>query len=243
MVAGAAVIAVVVGAAVIGGVVVLGGDEPDEEPAPEAAEQDEEEEGPPFPAQEVEYRGMTLQVPEEWGVYHREDEIMHPGAGPETAVVEEWVMLVPEDADGCGEPPSEFDRLWAPPGYVDGICEHIKVVGPAAIDIAVSGGTAFEPDSSYAPSSEIIPCTQGVEVTEVEPGLPEIPEAPQESGEVPLGERDSHHSRSAVACMVLDTAATAYYHQDTWYLADEGILIVDDWLNEDFPEVLEYTEW
>jgi hypothetical protein len=223
----------------------------------------EADDAPPSDAQPVEFRGMTLHVPASWGAYPQEAEFslgdgIDGGTGP-------WLALVPDPGPGCDE---SAPWRWVSPGGggvagFESLCPYIQVLGPEAIAIGSEGGQAFQPDAGYGPSGEVepdswgvLPCPEGAELSEASADVETGPQYAHDvaaSGDVPVGERDAVHREQTSFCADWESGSVdpeshstdeyGTYYQRTWFLEAEGILMVDHWLNEEFPDLLGHAEW
>jgi serine/threonine protein kinase len=199
---------------------------------------------PTYAAQEVEFRDMVLQVPEDWGAYPQESTI-ESSAVMEPGEEGEWLVLVPEPEEGCDE-----DSAWrweepgsAAAGSTEALCPHILVLGPEVIAVGGGEAPAFDPQEGwYHVGIEFEPCPEGAAVIDA------VPE-PGAAQDTTVGDRSAVHHDAAVPCgdhanfVEGEGVPQAAYQQRTWYLDEEGVLIVDRWENEDFPEYLGLTEW
>ncbi|QVQ54195.1 hypothetical protein J4H86_11180 [Spiractinospora alimapuensis] len=179
---------------------------------------DEDEDADEAATQDADYRGMTLPVPESWGVYPRTDSFTT--ADLRDAGTDDWVVLVPETGPGCAEGAS-----WEWSGDVDA-CPHVAVLGPAAIELGW-----YNPDQGFHAGTEIEPCPAQL----VDSGRGSSVET------VSLGGRDAEHHTVEFPCA--DGGGQSTYTQDVWYVPDEQILIVDRWSNPDLPELLTEAQW
>ncbi|QVQ51509.1 serine/threonine protein kinase [Spiractinospora alimapuensis] len=198
----------------------------------EAGENEEEDDGPPFEAQEVEFRGVTFHIPEEWDVYPQES-LFAPAmeAGGET---EEWLVLSTDPNSDCDE-----NTDWQPYNSAD-MCDHIKVLGPAAI--AVGGPTTipYTPNDVYAPVMEPQPCPPGITGDEVPENY--APDStPLDEGTVQAEGTEITFRQHSNTCMT-GPVDQVFYPQNAYLFDTEEVLLVDDWANEDLAEFLEYAE-
>lgn len=215
------------GALVTGGyVLAVDNDEPDdadqvaEEQGDSAPDPDDEVEGGngEGATQDAEYRGMTLPVPEDWGVYELTDSFTT--ADLRDAGTDDWVVLVPEGDPGCDE-----ETPWQWSGDPE-VCPHVAVLGPAAIELGW-----YNPDQGFHAGSEIEPCPAEL----VDSGRGSSMET------ISMGGREAEHHTFEFPCM--DDTTQRTYTQDVWFVADEEILIVDRWSNPDLPELLAEAQW
>jgi hypothetical protein len=187
----------------------------------------------------IEYRGMSIALPEGWTAEFVEEEFgVFSDPGPYTT--EEWLVLYPGGQEACE------GVEWS---YTEGAtaCRHIKVLGPAGIDYGGEGyGSMRESgaaggQASFNPSGDPGPCPEGV---------PVHPEDRARLGQWERGERDVGGETAAYAeghAICVDPAdavpSALGYDQRLWLLEDRGILVVDDYGIEEFDAVLADARW
>ncbi|MDA2809629.1 hypothetical protein O4J56_03155 [Nocardiopsis sp. RSe5-2] len=187
----------------------------------------------PPAGQEVEYRALTVTVPEDWEVRSREDDFSSPGDTDLGS--EEWKALVPGEC--------EADRLnWG--NADDAPCPHVKVLGPKAISQA-GHGAPLDPDGAafpYDPSTNPAPCPMSVETRETEFPPPEEDTAYTTR---PVGAKKAAYAEVEALCIDPENSTAADgrplmrgYDQRYWFLPESEILIVDNYGIEEMDDIL-----
>ncbi|MDA8370395.1 MAG: serine/threonine-protein kinase [Nocardiopsaceae bacterium] len=212
--------------------------------AEETAESQQQEQRPD--GQEIEFRGLTLRIPDDWKAQTLEDDFY--ASVPEDAVTDEWLLLYPGGQPGC-------ENVSLDPGLWETVltdCRHVKIFGPGGIEYGGPGwGPITEDEASgiYAPSGNPPPCPQDREIHE-------DPDARDPSGRAelaeprPVGDREALYREVLVACFGEDAGVDEngvnnwwYYDQRTWFLPDEQIFVVDDSGVEEMDDILAAAEW
>ncbi|GAB3702661.1 hypothetical protein GCM10028793_31140 [Nocardiopsis oceani] len=224
-----------------------GGEEAAEaDPSPENEDEDPEE--------TVDYRGMTLSLPEGWIAETLSDESFQsdvPGSEGEP-VVEDWLVLYPEDQDPVctedSEDPLDGDgEAWAWNDTTTG-CEHLKVLGPGAMQYGGAGFAPLQslensgPNSAYSPTSNPAPCPRGQGVhPETSPDF--RGDGEWDLDEVQLGTENATRTEGSATCMDPATGDLGYYVQRMWLLDGPEILVVDGYEMEEADDILASAEW
>ncbi|MFY7064498.1 serine/threonine-protein kinase [Nocardiopsis changdeensis] len=196
-------------------------DREEEGPVVEAAASEPEPSGEPV--QEVAYRGMTLELPEDWGVERRTYSFEYVPTG-ETIEAENVSLRTPEaDADCTADEQGETLH-----------CPSVRLLGPEAVtyrqgQAPVDGTMPFMGGGLDTCPAGAEPRGEG-EIEEVTDGL------------APVGERTAHYRVWAVPCFP-EGAGTAeedlrWFEQRYWLLPESEILIVDDYTHEGLEEIL-----
>jgi len=203
----------------------------------EASEEPGEPEG-----ERVEYRGMSLPLPEGWAADTVEEEfgvLSTPGE----RVTEEWLVLYPEGQEGC----AGVEWSWT---EVSTGCEHVKVLGPGGIAYGSGGYAPLDGSDlsySYNPSSNPSPCPEGVPVhDEGDEGYRGPQDWDEEARD--LGGEEAVHAEGSALCFPMDGGAQGgsdfrYHVQRMWLVEEREILIVDDYGLEALDGALEGVEW
>ncbi|MFC4867033.1 serine/threonine-protein kinase [Streptomonospora arabica] len=211
----AAAVAAATSAAVIAGGWVAGrAVAGDPEPAP-----------PPSPSptraaypQTVDFRTMTVGFPEDWNVQRVQDDFAY--LGDDGPIPAEWVAVFP----GGGS--CETDLTWTTVS-AEG-CEHIKILGPEAIERGGPGLAPVDERTYYIPSTDVSLCPEGVATRPFNRN--EAESGPSDDVETaPIGDLEAYYNEFAVPCVNSGTGRIDLtYAQRLWLLPDSGILVVDN---------------
>ena len=190
----------------------------------------------------VEFRGMTLTLPEGWTGLIVEDEFAD-FAVEEERVTEEWLVLYAGGQEEC----EGVEWTWSAPenGYR---CQHVKVLGPAGIDY---GGESWQPiterapagrQARYDPGTDAGPCPYDVELWVPAEGENE---AELEYRTAAVGEREASYAVGSVRCSDPDpdNAEFVSFEQRTWLLDEPRILVVDEYGIEELDAILADATW
>ncbi|QVQ51497.1 hypothetical protein J4H86_22300 [Spiractinospora alimapuensis] len=192
--------------------------EPDTAPAPGDRDTEPEREPlvePPFDAQTVEIRNVTLRFREEWDVFQIDPE----DSGAEGA----FLVVVPDPDDSCSE-----DTDWLDPD-ADDVCPHVKILPEAVHD---------DPREPVAPPghTEDSPCAPEVPVEPaVGPAPPGVPTG--EGLDIANGRVEQYEH--ALSCA--EDASTMRWSQYLYDFEDEGVIAIDDWGSQAFFDALLYA--
>ncbi|MFL1429328.1 MULTISPECIES: serine/threonine-protein kinase [unclassified Nocardiopsis] len=179
---------------------------------------------PVAPTQEVAYRGMTLEVPEDWVVERLTYSFEYVPTG-ETVEAENVTLRTPGDDAACTPDEAGEKRH----------CPAVRLLGPEAVTYRM--GQSPVDGSIPFTGGGLDTCPEGVslreegEITEVTDGL------------APVGERTADHRVWAVACLPAGAPGTSeedlrWFEQHYWLLPESEILIVDDYMYEGLAEIL-----
>ncbi|RCV49959.1 serine/threonine protein kinase [Marinitenerispora sediminis] len=190
----------------------------------------------------VEFRGLTMWLPDGWQAERIEDEF-GPLSAPDPRVTEEWLVLYPGGQEGC----ADVDWMWADTNVPS--CEHVRVFGPGGIAFGGPGYgpiTAEEdPAPQFIPASEVPGCPEGRSVyTE---------DDPRHGAEVaetrPVGDQQAAYREVTVPCSQWEDPTdwsspvnTRYYDQRWWLLPDSEIFILDGYGIEALDGILADAE-
>ncbi|MFE3457761.1 serine/threonine-protein kinase [Nocardiopsis aegyptia] len=190
----------------------------------------------------VEFRGMTLTLPEGWTALTVEEEFGNFSV-EEERVTEEWMVLYPGGQEGC----EGVDWTW---GYGPELvrCHHVRVLGPAGIDY---GGEAWQPidratpdgrQGRFGPGTDAGPCPYDVELSPVDPG---VTYADLDYETVAVGDREASYAVGPRHCadMNAENAEFSSFEQRSWLLDEPQILIVDEYGIEELDAILAGAEW
>jgi hypothetical protein len=198
---------------------------------------------PAAEGERVEFRGMTLTLPEGWTALTVEEEFGNFSV-EEERVTEEWMVLYPGGQEGC----EGIDWTWGhqPEPFP---CHHVRVLGPAGIDY---GGESWQPitenapagrQGRFAPGTNAGPCPHGVELRDPTGGENE---AELEYRTVAVGDRDASHAVGSVRCVDVENPENSEFlsfEQRSWLLGEPQILIVDEYGIEELDSMLAGAEW
>jgi hypothetical protein len=208
--------------------------------APDRAEERAEAAAAPEQTGErVEYRGMSVLLPEGWAAETVTDEF-GSGADPQAELVtEEWMVLYPEGQEACE------GQEWSWTDTSTG-CRHLKVLGPGGIGSGGAGWAAItlEPGagSTYTASGNPTPCPEG-EPTSAEPGA-EVPAAGQGTVEErKAGGEPVSYLATALTCLDEASGTFVNVEQRLWLLEGAEILVVDDYRFDETEGLLASAEW
>ncbi|MFC3995781.1 serine/threonine protein kinase [Nocardiopsis sediminis] len=216
----------------------LGAEEPAASPSPERE------------GQEVSFRGMSVWIPDDWTA----ETVMSQFGGPReqgNGPTEEWMVLYPGGQEGCDG--VEWEATWAAHAPPEG-CEFIKVLGPAGIEYGGVGygrvdDTAGGTEGMYYPASEVPGCPEGQE-TYTQDDDRYRGDGDWEHAQRPVGDAEASYSTGSLACMYSpdfsDTSIpleTRYLDQRTWLLAEQEILVVDNYGIDAMDDILAGAEW
>jgi hypothetical protein len=197
---------------------------------------------PAAEGERVEFRGMTLTLPEGWTALTVEEEF-GDFAMEEERVTEEWMVLYPGGQEGC----EGVDWTWSDHERYQ--CDHVKVFGPAGIDY---GGESWQPidratpdgrQGRFAPGTDAGVCPYGVELSDPTGGETE---AELEYRTVAVGDRDASHATGLVRCGDPEGPAGApfrAFEQRSWLLEEPQILVIDEYGIEGLDAILAGAEW
>ncbi|WP_053617509.1 serine/threonine-protein kinase [Nocardiopsis sp. NRRL B-16309] len=159
----------------------------------------------------LEYRGMTVELPEGWEAV-RQERTFRTDAGEE--IDDEWFLVGTDPDSDC----AFEDRT---------DCPYLEIAGPGAI--AADGLTE---DAMYYPGGGMELCTDSQAATATPPR--------EERSLAPIGERMAYYRVWSVPCLtgIEPNAPTAYYEQRYWLLPESQILVVDNFRTEGLAEVL-----
>ena len=187
----------------------------------------------------VEFRGMSLTLPEGWTSELVEDEFgIFSEPGPYTT--EEWLVLRPGGQEACDATASTD---WLHTG-----CRHIKVFGPAGIEY---GGEGYSPmtesaaaDGSYGfnPGSNPTACPEGVPTSTVDQAV----DREWDRGTRDAGGVEAAYAEGASFCVNPvdgDTSPVLQFGQRLWLMEEQGILVVDNYGIGAFDAVLADAAW
>ncbi|PSK86275.1 serine/threonine protein kinase [Murinocardiopsis flavida] len=209
-------------------------------------EQAASEDAPPRDGKKVEFRGMSIWIPESWTAKTINDDFVnfsendHAGYGPQ-----DWVLLYPGGQPEC----ADVDWEWtvnAPP------CRHVKLMGNIGIE---NGGPGFGPitddpeQALFNPSTNPMPCPDAEDSYRRE-GEWYATNQVKDSGSAPVGDRKALHRVAPSLCVDPEETApsdgglvTRFFDQESWLMADAGILVVDDYGIDGLAGILADAEW
>jgi hypothetical protein len=209
--------------------------------APDRAEERAEAAAAPEQTGErVEYRGMSVLLPEGWAAETVTDSFSGLEAVPQDSVTEEWLTLYPEGQQAC----QGLEWAWADTSTG---CAHLKVLGPSALRLGRAGGgpvtlEGVGPHSSFSPGTNPAPCPEGVTPhTEADPGFRGIDQ--WDVTETKAGEEPAGYAEGSVVCSDPATGGLAYVDQRLWLIEGAEILVVDGYRLDEAEAVVASAEW
>ncbi|GAB3494017.1 hypothetical protein [Nocardiopsis coralliicola] len=188
--------------------------------------------------QDVAYRNVRLQIPDDWEVRTAEVDFRSPGGPPVAA--EEWTALIPDPAACEGEVDYTNDT--------PGACPHVKLLGPGGIGMA-SHGAELSPDGPavpYDPSTNPMPCPAGVptQAASITDGA-----GPGSYDTQPFGDRTAAYLAGPSLCLDEEnptaedgSVGVLSYEQRYWFLPESEVLVVDNYGVDGLDDILAAAE-
>ncbi len=192
--------------------------------------------------QEVEFRSMTIRVPEEW-------EVLDGNDGGEFYLGTEAIQLDTNNPDCEGLDDADLEAANSP-------CGVIVLYGPERIDYDArsEGNSPFGPvagldeTASVENRTDVVSCLPAMEY--LENAASGAAEGVQEEDLAPVGDRDAYYREWPLSCMPFDyvppgveQTETAVYVQRNWYLPESEIFVLDEWATPELPEILEQADF
>jgi hypothetical protein len=208
--------------------------------APDRAEERAEAAAPEETGERVEYRGMSVLLPEGWAAETVTDEFGSNTTPPSEAVAGEWTVLYPEGQDGC----DGHEWSWTDTGTG---CAHLKILGPQGIQYGSGILSPIElstggPSTAFRPSDNATLCPEGVIThTEADPGFRGIGQ--WDTTEDKAGEEPAGYTEGSAACLDPATGGLAYVDQRLWFIEGAEILVVDGYGLDEAEAVVASAEW
>ncbi|GAB2483151.1 hypothetical protein [Nocardiopsis aegyptia] len=207
--------------------------------APDTAEARSEAAPAEDPGERVEFRGMSVLLPEGWAAETVTDSFGAGAAPEEGRVSEDWTALYPEGQEACEA------QEWSWTDTSTG-CRHLKLLGPGGIAHGGAGWAAVTmepgPGSTYTASGNAQPCPEGEPTfTEADPERPAADQGTVEESKV--GGEPASFLVASLTCVDEATATFTSVEQRLWLVPGAEILVVDNYRFEETEALLASAQW
>lgn len=183
---------------------------------------------PAEPTRAVEFRGMTVEVPEDWVVDRLPYSFVYPETG-ETIEGEDIALRTPGQEAACE--PDVYDRTF--------FCPGVWLIGPGSISYRMYQ-SPLDGSGPYLEGG-ISTCPEGEEYRREEGEVEEVTDAL-----APVGERMAYHRVWEVGCLPSGSDGSqedmSWFEQRYWLLPESEILVLDHYMTQGLDEMLADTD-